>query len=144
MNAITPFAGHAKPIERAFGRFGRLRECPIPGEDCIPVTIDGTRLLVFHAAGRPTWCHIQLPDGVIITGVRASDIIAGTMHGKAVELAGSLLAGLRQAGEYPTPPAAQPWLSDLRVAVLSVAFGGAAFLVMWGLVALVALQDWQR
>lgn len=139
MNAITLIGA---PV--ALGRFGRLRDCPIPGESSIPVTINGTRLLVFHEAGRPTWCHIQLQDGVIIAGIRASDAVAGSLHGMAVQVADALLAGLRQAGEYPKPADARDWVNDIRVAALSIAFAGIAFLLMWATVAVFGLRNWQR
>lgn len=139
MNAITPIGA---PL--ALGRFGRLRDCPLPGEDCIPVTINGTRLLVFHAAGRATWCHIQMPDGIIIPGVRASAAVAGSLHGMAVQVADAMLAGLRQAGEYPAPEPLPATVPAWYAALLSVAFGAASLMLMWGLLFLTALRGWQR
>jgi hypothetical protein len=140
MNAITPIGGPALLPHR----FGRLREQPIPGEDSVLVTVDGTPLRVFHTAGRPTSVHIQLPDGIILAGVMAADAAPGSLHAVAAKVADGLLAGLRQAGEYPSPSALAEAIPGLRVVLLSVAVGVASFAVMWGVVALAALRDWQR
>lgn len=143
MNAFTPI-GTPIGAPLALGRFGRLRECPMPGEDCIPVTINGTRVLVYYQAGRPTWCHIQQADGIIIPGVRASEAVPDSLHGEAARVADGFLAGLRQAGEYPAPEPLPAPVPAWYAALLSVAFGAAALVVMWGVVFLVALRDWQR
>lgn len=126
MNAITPIGATA-----GRGRFGTVRDEPIPGDTSIPVTIDGTCVLVFHEQGRPTWCHILLADGVLLPGMRAAEVMKGSLFGAAVRHADALLAGLRQAGEYPAEPAMPGW----RFALLCAGFAILAFAVIWAVVA---------
>lgn len=140
MNAITPISAPALlPY-----RFGRLREQPIPGEDSVLVTVDGTPLRVFHTAGRPTSVHVQLPDGILLAGVMAADAAPRSQHAAAAAVADGLLAGLRQAGEYAAPAPLAEAIPGFRVALLSVAVGIGSFAVMWGIVAFAAFGDWQR
>ncbi|MBX9594405.1 MAG: hypothetical protein K2X46_08585 [Roseomonas sp.] len=140
MNVIHPI--HAPAIDP--GRFGKIRSAAMPGEAFIPVTVDGARLLVYHVAGRATWCHLEMGDGTVLPGVRASDTTPDSLHGAAVQVADGVLAGLRRAGEYPSTALVPKPMAAWRMALLSVAAGIAAFIVMWGVIALASLRDWQR
>lgn len=127
VNAITTIG---TPAARP-AILNRFRDAAVPGEGCIPVTINGVRVLVYHQQGRTTWCHIQDVHGVVQPGMRASEAMPGSLFGDAARHADALLAGLRQAGEYPAAPAMPGW----RFPLLCTGFAILAFVVMWAVIA---------
>ena len=141
MNATFPL-GTPPAAVRPLPDFSvRLRHQPIPGEDSIRITIDGTMLQVFHKAGRPTSVHIQMPDDIILPGVVAQDAVPGSLHGQAAQLADGLLAGLRRAGEWPMQaPPAQP-VAGWRFALFCAGFAALGFVPIWVAVMLAFALD---